>query len=266
MTDTLERREAIARIIDPYAWDRRDEFAAILRGEGLSPDPSLAEMQKRSAARRIDAVVADSLAKADAILALSLPAREVSGERARLMHVIDRDRYAVAVVLNNMKKVLAGYSWLSEAGRGAYAYDDDRYQREFGDALLAIEAAMAPLSRLAADKTDCTTDPQKVAEARNAGVDRAALATTPAPREMEADDLRIGDKVEVIGDYAETFRGVDTWIVGIRVHDTGEGLDYTLAEQWPVPNRHWSNYRGQTDGFRRAELRRATLAKLDRSA
>lgn len=92
---------------------------------------------------------------------------------ARLMHVIDRDRYAAAIVLNNIKKVLAGYSWLSEAGRGSYAYDDERYQREFGDALEAIEAALTPLGRLAFDKTDCTTDPDKVHAARQAGVERA---------------------------------------------------------------------------------------------
>ncbi len=95
-------------------------------------------------------------------------------ETARLMHVIDRDRYAAAIVLNNIKKVLAGYSWLSEAGRGSYAYDDERYQREFGDALEAIEAALTPLGRLAFDKTDCTTDPDKVHAARQAGVERAA--------------------------------------------------------------------------------------------
>lgn len=66
--DLIARREAAARIIDPYAWERRDEFAALLRGEGLSSDQSLAAMQTRSAGRRIDKVVADSLAKADAIL------------------------------------------------------------------------------------------------------------------------------------------------------------------------------------------------------
>ena len=65
-------REAIARIIDPHAWERRDEFAALLRGEGLSSHTSLAEMQKPSAARRVDKVVADSIAKADAIRTLSI--------------------------------------------------------------------------------------------------------------------------------------------------------------------------------------------------
>jgi len=95
-------------------------------------------------------------------------------EVARLTHFIDRDRYAAAIVLNNIKKVLAGYSWLSEAGRGPYAYDDERYQREFGDALEAIEAALTPLGNLAFDKTDCTTDPALVRAAREAGVDRTA--------------------------------------------------------------------------------------------
>lgn len=117
-------------------------------------------------------------------------------EAARLMHVIDRDRYAVAIVFNNIKKVLAGYGWLSEAGRGPYAYDDDRYQREFGDALLAIEAAMAPLGRLAFDKSDCTTDPQKVADARNAGVERAAALATEVPADPQPCEWR--DKIAAI--------------------------------------------------------------------
>ncbi len=62
--------------------------------------------------------------------------------------------------------------------------------------------------------------------------------------------VAIGDRVEVIGDYAGDWRGMDLWVAGIRVHDSGDGLDVTVAEQWPVPNRHFRDYRGQTDGFR----------------
>jgi hypothetical protein len=87
------------------------------------------------------------------------------------------------------------------------------------------------------------------------------LATQSPSSDIEAERLRIGDKVEVIGEHAADWRGQDLWVAGIRVHDSGEGLDITLAEQWPVPNRHWRGYRGQTDGFREHELIRVAALK-----
>ena len=92
---------------------------------------------------------------------------------------------------------------------------------------------------------------------------RADLAAQSPSSDIEAerDRLRIGDKVEVIGEYAGDWRGQDLWVAGIRVHDSGEGLDITLAEQWPVPNRHWREYRAQTDGFREHELIRVAALK-----
>lgn len=92
-----------------------------------------------------------------------------AGEVERLTHVIDRDRYIAAACLGRVKKALSGRAWLREAGRGPYAYDDERYQQEFGWALDEIEAALVPLERLAMDKTNCTTDPAKVLAARVAG-------------------------------------------------------------------------------------------------
>lgn len=69
-------------------------------------------------------------------------------------------------------------------------------------------------------------------------------------------DLKIGDKVEVLGQYANDWTGIDAWVAGIRVHDTGEGLDIAIAEQWPIPPRHSRGYLGWTDGFRPEELRK----------
>lgn len=62
-------REKVARIIDPAAWAQRANFQRIIAGEGRMPsDPDQRAMHIRSATRRVDAVVADSLARADAIL------------------------------------------------------------------------------------------------------------------------------------------------------------------------------------------------------
>lgn len=62
-------RDAIARIIDPEAWVSREIFQEILAGTNASSNPATEAMRIRSATRRVDAVVADSLTKADAIIA-----------------------------------------------------------------------------------------------------------------------------------------------------------------------------------------------------
>lgn len=104
------------------------------------------------------------------------------GEVERLRHVIDRDRYVAAIVLNNLKRLFSGYDWLRGPSRGSFAYDDEHYQLEFGLALDAFEASLAPLARLAWDKSDCTRDPNKVVAAQIAGRERAAeLAGTADP-------------------------------------------------------------------------------------
>jgi hypothetical protein len=97
----------------------------------------------------------------------------VAGENVEhLRHVIDRDRYVAAACLGAIEKVLHSRSWLREAGRGSYAYDDERYQQEFGLAFDEITAALQPLRHLAKDKSDCTTDESKVKAAREAGAEK----------------------------------------------------------------------------------------------
>lgn len=113
-----------------------------------------------------------------------------AGEVERLTHVIDRDRYAAAACVSAIEHVLHTRRWLREAGRGSYAYDDERYQEEFGLAFDEIQEALRPMRALSKDKTDCTRDEDKVKAARAAGAKKfaalAALATPPAPN----DDLR----------------------------------------------------------------------------
>ena len=110
----------------------------------------------------------------------------VGDEVERLTHVIDRDRYVAAIVLNNLRKVLAGYDWLRGPSRGSHEYDDKTYQTEFGGALDAFEAALGPLARLAIDKADCTTDPEKVAAAQVEGRRRAEALSRATPSAVES--------------------------------------------------------------------------------
>lgn len=62
---------------------------------------------------------------------------------------------------------------------------------------------------------------------------------------------RIGERVEVRDDYpdAPSWQRVPLWVAGVHVAESGDGLDVTVAEQWPVPYRHARDYMGLTDGF-----------------
>lgn len=116
------------------------------------------------------------------LAALASARAPIAGDAVEaLRHALDRDRYVVAACVGAIRKALDGRRWLREAGRGRYAYDDDRYQREFGLAFDEIVEAMRPLSAVAIDKTNCTTDPDKVKAARDAGADAFAALAHPRP-------------------------------------------------------------------------------------
>jgi hypothetical protein len=88
---------------------------------------------------------------------------------------LERDRSIVAVGVERVTKAIEGRAWLREAGRGSYAYNDDRYQQEFGGALDEIEVALAPLRKVARDWSNCSTDAAEIKAAR-------ALAAAPPAR------------------------------------------------------------------------------------
>lgn len=62
---------------------------------------------------------------------------------------------------------------------------------------------------------------------------------------------RIGERVEVRDDYPDSslWERTPLWVAGIHVAENGDGLNVTVTEQWPVPNRHARDYIGHTDGF-----------------
>jgi dUTP pyrophosphatase len=83
---------------------------------------------------------------------------------------LERDRSIVAVGVERITKAIEGRMWLREAGRGSYAYNDDRYQLEFGGALDEIEVALAPLRKVARDWSNCSTDAAEIKAAREAAL------------------------------------------------------------------------------------------------
>ena len=120
--------------------------------------------------------------------ALSAAAAALSASNTpHLTHIIDRDRYIVAMSLGHIREGLNCHRWLLE-GRGPYEWDDDRYRDEFRAWLESVERATGALAKLAFDKADCTTDPALVAKAQEAA--RAYVAEAPkGHREMLPSDL-----------------------------------------------------------------------------
>jgi hypothetical protein len=96
------------------------------------------------------------------------------GEETKLAQAaLERDRSRVAECLSAIKVAIERRRWLTQAGRGSYAYDDARYQREFGAAIEDLEIAIAPLNDIAHDWSNC---PKTQAEVT------AARASRPAPQ------------------------------------------------------------------------------------
>lgn len=82
-----------------------------------------------------------------------------------LIEEIEADRSEIAEALGAIRKSMASRYWLVES-RGSYAYNDDQYQREFGQALLEIEAAVDKLRPLAADWSNCPKNRIRIEAAR----------------------------------------------------------------------------------------------------
>jgi hypothetical protein len=83
------------------------------------------------------------------------------------------------------------------------------------------------------------------------------ITTLEAENAKLRGELRIGDKVEVVGEYESDWRGRPVWVAGIAVADNGTDLNITISEQWPVLPRFSYGYLGLTDGFTPEQLRRA---------
>lgn len=139
------------------------------------PDPLTAAVQ-RAAARDAERVadlerqLAEAIARAEFAedqCEVAIKDRDHAERHVkRLRGVIERDRSRVAEILQKLRSIMSGREWLREPARGSYAWDDARYQKEFGDALDAIEAAIEPLRTLAADLSDSPTDWADIQAAR----------------------------------------------------------------------------------------------------
>ena len=110
--------------------------------------------------------------------------------------------------------------------------------------------------------SDLTRDQIRAVDLRDRERDER-ITTLEAENAKLRGELRIGDKVEVVGEYEADWRGQPVWVAGIAVADNGTDLNITISEQWPVPPRFSYWHLGLTDGFTPEELRRAHLEKSD---
>lgn len=95
---------------------------------------------------------------------------------------LERDRSIVAAHTTALFKAIEGRQGLLE-GRGSYEWDDDRYRKEFGEALKEIEAPIERLRAIARDWTNCPTDPEKIKDARSSETELTALRARVAELE-----------------------------------------------------------------------------------
>ena len=79
--------------------------------------------------------------------------------------IIERERSAVSVGITSVIEAIRRREWL-RLGRGSYEYDDDRWRDEFSSAIDEVVAALGPLKAIAADWSDCPTDPNAIKAAR----------------------------------------------------------------------------------------------------
>jgi hypothetical protein len=98
-------------------------------------------------------------------LVLSHEHGERQRERDALGRQLESDRTAVADCITKANRELDSRYWLTEC-RGSYEWNDDRYQEEFLAAGLAIRAALAPMTKIAANWSGCPMSSKDIATAR----------------------------------------------------------------------------------------------------
>lgn len=89
---------------------------------------------------------------------------------AALEATIEADRTRIIDGVNAVEKVVNEKFWLTQ-GRGSYEWNDDRYRKEFGEAVRSMLKAVEPLRKIGADLTNC---PQTTAEVVKARADKDA--------------------------------------------------------------------------------------------
>ncbi len=221
---------------NPIWFADNELWNAVMGGEGAKDDPG--------------GVLCPTcfMLKAGEVLRVSRPAPKADSALVEeLRHMLDRDRYIVAIALGHIRKALDGHRWLLE-GRGPYEWDDDRYRGEFAAWVRGIEATTGLLAKLARDHGDCTTDTAKVQAAREAAREYAVDAPV-GHRTMLPSDLglpcpscaALSDR-DLVLEEAANERERAAFIGGYRAaHMVPDAYDSTSAAE-----EAWADYQSGT--------------------
>lgn len=90
---------------------------------------------------------------------------ELEAELAAVRSALEHDRTKVAECVTAVTKELQSYDWLISS-RGSYSWDDNRWHGEFKTAHDAIETAIQPMVKIAADWSNCPKSWEEVQKAR----------------------------------------------------------------------------------------------------
>lgn len=155
---------------------------------------------------------------ARAALSASPEAPKVPGgemvEVARLQSVIERDRSKVAEAITAIEKAIEARAHLRHPGRGSYAWDDERYQEEFGHALDELIAALPPLKAVAKDWSDCPKTPEAIAAARVSLASREPAPVASGEGDVVDELAKVTkerDRLDKLVNLPET----DDWMAGV---------------------------------------------------
>jgi hypothetical protein len=107
----------------------------------------------------------DAMALEIAALNAALVASKAMAATASAL--LERDRTGACDGVEAIRKAIASRQHLSEPGRGSFAWDDEKYQAEFGAALSEIQTSLEPLSKVAKDWEACPIDAKDIQAARS---------------------------------------------------------------------------------------------------
>jgi hypothetical protein len=118
----------------------------------------------------------------------------VACEKRRYAAILERERSKINEAVMLIKRAIGQRGWMSE-GRGPYAWDDEGYKREFGEAMADIRAALEPLAKIARDWSDCPTEWIDIQEARRASPMPVPAGWRLVPVEPTEEMLTAGGEV-----------------------------------------------------------------------
>ena len=101
----------------------------------------------------------------DAIRTLIERIAVLEAEKDAALEANELDRRRLWGIVQGIEEEITGRMWIIE-GRGSYEWDDNRYRKEFGWAISALQKKLEPLRKIAHDLADSPKNQKGVDEVR----------------------------------------------------------------------------------------------------